>query len=405
MSDKNYNDESVSDFDDTQSGQVGNNAKTRKSPISKNRQKKTGCLGGLMYFIFIVSVSVILACLGWMAASDVLALNKGSEAIEVTLPEEIFTEKEVEVTDSDGNVTGTDTINVADIGEVADILKDAGIIKYKPLFTIYSGISDAKEKMDPGTYTLNTEYDYRAIIKKMQFGSDSQVRTMVTFPEGFTMKEIFARLEENKICEYTELMDCAANVEFNYKFLENVPLGDASRLEGFLFPDTYEFYQGMTPEAAIDTFLQIFHYKLTAEMWELAEKKSLSMRDIVNIASMIEKEAANDDERATIASVIYNRLAANMALGIDATIQYALPEHKEVLSEADLAIDSPYNTRMYTGLPPTPIANPGFPSIMAALKPATTDYLYYALDTATGTHKFFKTAAEFNAFVATQDYT
>lgn len=405
MSDKNYNDESVSDFDDAKAGQAGNSAKQRQSPISKNRQKKTGCLGGLMYFIFIVSVSVILACLGWMAASDVLALNKGSEAIEVTLPEEIFTQKEVEVTDSEGNVTGTDTINVADIGEVADILKDAGIIKYKPLFTIYSGISDAKEKMDPGTYTLNTEYDYRAIIKKMQFGSDSQVRTMVTFPEGFTMKEIFARLEENKICKYDDLMECAATVQFNYKFLENVPLGDASRLEGFLYPDTYEFYQGMTPEAAIDTFLQIFHYKLTAEMWDLAEKKSLSMRDIVNIASMIEKEAANDDERATIASVIYNRLEDNMALGIDATIQYALPEHKEVLSESDLAIDSPYNTRMYTGLPPTPIANPGFPSIMAALKPATTDYLYYALDTATGTHKFFKTAAEFNAFVATQDYT
>ncbi len=405
MSDKNYNDEKNSDFDGAQSGQVGNNAKKRESPISKNRQKKTGCLGGLMYFIFIVSVSVILACLGWMAASDVLALNKGSEAIEVTLPEEIFTQKEVDIKDSDGNVTGTDTINVADIGKVADILRDAGIIKYKALFTMYSGISDAKEKMDPGTYTLNTEYDYRAIVKKMQFGSDSQVRTMVTFPEGFTMKEIFTRLEENKICKYDDLMECAATVQFNYKFLENVPLGDASRLEGFLYPDTYEFYQGMTPEAAIDTFLQIFHYKLTAEMWTLAEKKNLTMRDIVNIASMIEKEAANDDERATIASVIYNRLKANMALGIDATIQYALPEHKEVLTEADLAIDSPYNTRMYTGLPPTPIANPGFPSIMAALKPATTDYLYYALDTATGTHKFFKTAAEFNAFVATQDYS
>lgn len=405
MSDKNYNDESISASGDALSSRDEHNSKQRKSPISKNRQKKTGCLGGLMYFIFIVSISVILACLGWMAASDVLALNKGSDTIEITLPEEIFTQKEVDVTDSDGNVTGTDTINVADIGEVATILKDAGIIKYKALFTLYSGISDAKEKMDPGTYSLNTEYDYRAIVKKMQFGSDSQVRTMVTFPEGFTMKEIFTRLEENKICKYDELMDCAANVEFNYKFLENVPLGDASRLEGFLYPDTYEFYQGMTPEAAIDTFLQIFHYKLTAEMWTLAEKKGLSMRDIVNIASMIEKEAANDDERATIASVIYNRLAANMALGIDATIQYALPEHKETLTAEDLAIDSPYNTRMYTGLPPTPIANPGFPSIMAALKPATTNYLYYALDTETKTHKFFKTAAEFNAFVATQDYT
>ncbi|MBP8639887.1 MAG: endolytic transglycosylase MltG [Oscillospiraceae bacterium] len=400
MSEKNYNDKNFSAYDDEDKYPV----KSGSSPISRRREKKTGCLGGLMYFIFIVSISVILACLGWMAASDVLALNKEAEDIEITLPETIFTQKEIDVTDSDGNVTGTKTNNVADIGEVATILKDAGIIKYKALFSLYSGFSDAKDKMDPGTYSLNTEYDYRAIVKKMQFGSDSQVRTMVTFPEGFTMKEIFKRLEENKICTYDDLMECAANTEFNYKFLENIPLGDASRLEGFLYPDTYEFYQGMTPEAAIDTFLQIFHYKLTAEMWDMTEAKGLTMRDIVNIAAMIEKEAANDDERAKIASVIYNRLKINMALGIDATIQYTFAEHKETLTAEDFEIDSPYNTRKYTGLPPTPIANPGFPSITAALKPATTDYLYYALDTATSTHKFFKSAAEFNAFVATQNY-
>jgi len=405
MSDKNFNDGNLPSYDESEYGPDEPYVKRTASPISKRRDKKTGCLGGLMYFIFIVSVSIILACVGWMAASDVLALNKEIKSVDVTLPDTIFTEKQVEVKNADGNVTGTKTVNVADIGEVAKILKDAGIIAYKPLFVLYSGISDAKEKMDPGTYTLSTEYDYRAIVKKMQFGSDSQVRTMVTFPEGYTMKQIFQKLEDNKICKYDDLMNCAANTEFNYKFLESIPLGDATRLEGFLFPDTYEFYEGETPEATIDTFLQIFHYKLTAEMWDLAETKGLTMRDIVNIASMIEKEAANDDERATIASVIYNRLKANMALGIDATIQYALPEHKEELTQEDLELDSPYNTRKNVGLPPTPIANPGFASITAALKPATTTYLYYALDTATGTHKFFKNAAEFNAFVATQDYS
>ena len=378
--------------------------KTRTGPVSKRRDEKTGCLGGLMYFIFIVSVSIILACVGWMAASDVFALNKEETTIEVTLPEDIFTEKQVDVKDADGKVTGQKAVMVADIGDVAQILKDAGVIQYKSLFKLYSSISDAKVKMDPGTYKLSTIYDYRAIVKKMQFGSDSQVRTMVTFPEGFTMEEMFKRLEENKICKYDDLMNCAANEEFGYKFLEGIPLGDAKRLEGFLFPDTYEFYQGMTPEAAIDTFLQIFHYKLTAEMWDLAQARGLSMREVVNIASMIEKEAANDEERAQIASVIYNRLKANMPLGIDATIQYALPEHKEQLTAEDLAIDSPYNTRKVTGLPPTPIANPGMPSIMAALKPATTKYYYYALDTATGKHKFFTNASEFNAFVATQNY-
>ncbi len=373
------------------------------APIQKRRDGKTGCLGGLMYFIFIVSISVILACVSWMAASDVLALNKEDKTADVTLPDTIFSEVHQKVTDASGKSTEK-TVSSANISDVARILKDAGIIKYTALFELYSGISDANLKINPGTYELSTQYDYRAIVKKMTYGSDSQVRTMVTFPEGYTMEEMFKRLEENKICTYTALMDCAANTQFSYKFLDNIPLGDSKRLEGFLFPDTYEFYQGETPEATIDTFLQIFHNKLTAEMWDIASAKGLSMRDIVNIASMIEKEAANDTERAEIASVIYNRISSKMPLGVDATIQYILPEHETVLTTADLAIESPYNTRLHTGLPPTPIANPGMASITAALKPASTKYYYYALDKATGTHKFFTNSGDFNAFVATQKY-
>ncbi len=373
-------------------------------PIRTRRDGKTGCLGGLMYFIFVISVSIILACLAWMAASDVLALNKEELTAEVTIPEEYFHQEQRDVVDENGNVTGTETVSVADIGSVARALKDAGIIEYKSLFRFYSMISNADVKIDPGTYELSTIYDYRAIVKKMQFGSDSQVRTMVTFPEGFTMEDIFKRLEENKICKYDDLMECAANYQFGYAFLEGIEYGDARRLEGFLFPDTYEFYQGMTADAAIDKFLQTFHYKLTAEMWELAEAKGLTMREIVTIASMVEKEAANDDERATIAGVIYNRLNANMYLGIDATVQYALPERKAVLTYDDLGIDSPYNTYKNLGLPAGPIASPGMPSINAAFKPASHNYYYYALDEASGTHRFFTNSSEHDAFVKTQSY-
>lgn len=388
---------------DAQKSEPGVNSREYKA-VRQRRDGKTGCLGGVMYFVFILSVSIILACLGWMAASDVLALNKEEKTTAVVLPETIFTDKEKTIVGDDGETTRTITIQVADMGEVAQILKDAGIIQYKSLFRFYSAISDADEKVDPGTYELSTLYDYRAVVKKMQFGSSSQVKDMITFPEGFTMKQIFERLEEKRICKVSELMDCAANVDFGYRFLEDVPLGDASRLEGFLYPDTYEFYQGMTPEAAIDTFLQIFHYKLTAEMWDIAAAKGYTMHQMMTIASMIEAEAANDDERANIASVIYNRLAKNMPLQIDATIQYILPERKENLSIEDTQIDNPYNTYKNTGLPPAPICNPGTPSINAAMKPAATNYLYYALDTATNTHKFFNTYEEHQAFVATQNY-
>ena len=374
-----------------------------EAPVTKGRESGSGCLGGLMYFVFILSISIILACVGWMAASDVFALNKEDTTAQVTIPDDIFTTKQEAVKASDGT-TSEKAVKVANMNKVAQILKDAGIIQYKGLFKLYSSISDANEKIDPGSYNLSTQYDYRAIVKKMQYGSDSQVKIKVMFPEGYTEAEIFQKLEDNKICTVEDLTDCAANTEFSYKFLDGIPMGDAKRLEGFLFPDTYEFYQGMTPEAAIDTFLKNFHEKLTAEMWDISESKNLSMRDVMNIASMIEKEAANNDERAIIASVIYNRMKAGMPLGIDATIQYVLPEHKEKLSDEDLKIDSLYNTRTHKGLPPTPIANPGMSSITAALKPATTNYYYYALDSATGKHRFFTNSSAFNAFVASQKY-
>lgn len=374
------------------------------SPIRSRRDGKLGCLGGLMYFIFVVSVSIILACLGWMAASDVLALNKDDITAEVIIPEECFTTVERNVTDEDGKVIGTEMVEAADMSVVAGLLKDAGIIQYKSLFRLYSGFSNADVKIDPGTYELSTQYDYRALVKKMQFGSDSQVKTMVTFPEGFTVSEIFQRLEENKICRYDELVECAASYDFGYTFLDGIEYGDYRRLEGFMFPDTYEFYQGMTPEAAINKFLLTFYYKLTAEMLDITASRGMTLRQVLAVASMIEKEAANDDERATISGIIYNRLAANMNLGIDATIQYVLPERKEVLTVYDLEIDSPYNTYKNLGLPVGPIANPGMPSIMAALNPATTSYYYYALDEATHTHRFFTNYSEHEAFVRTQSY-
>ena len=139
-------------------------------------------------------------------------------------------------------------------------------------------------------------------------------------------------------------------------------------------------------------------------MLEQAQDRGLTMRQIITIASMIEKEAANDAERSTIASVIYNRLAAGMPLGIDATILYVHPEHEGAPTVEMFDEDTLYNTRMHVGLTPTPICSPGLASIRAALNPDTSYYYYYALDTSTGTHRFVTNSAEFNAFVATQSY-
>lgn len=373
-------------------------------PVRQNHEYRSGCLGGIMYFVFILCVSVVLACVAWMAASDALALNKDNFSAVVSLPMSIFDSETVDTYDESGRKTGTERVTHADISYVADELKSAGLIEYKWLFELFCKISHADTKVDPGEYELESSFDYRALVKNMQSGSGATVTITVVIPEGFTMHQIFKRLEENKVCTYDELMDAAANYNYNYDFLDGIDQGDPTRLEGFLFPDTYEFYVGMQASSAINKLLENFHYRITDDMLTRMQNMGLDIRSVVNIASLIEREAANDNERGTIASVIYNRLAANMPLGIDASILYIHPDHEGSPTADMLAEDSPYNTRLYQGLPPTPIANPGLASIEAVLSPESTNYYYYALDTATGLHRFFTNSGEFDAFVATQNY-
>ncbi len=375
-------------------------------PIRFRRDSRTGCLGGLMYATFVICISIILACVGWMAACDVLALNKEPHTAAVTLPKDIFTPKAVEVKDRSGKVTGKRTVDAADISYVADALKDAGIIEYKRLFKLFAQFSHADVKLDPGTYVLNTELDYRAIVKNMQVGTASMVVTTITFPEGMTMAQIFDKLEEEGVCSAKDLYKAAAEFNYSFRFLENVETGESSRLEGFIFPNTYDFYQGEQPSSVINKFLTALHSRLTADMWKQIETRETTFRDTVIVASMLEKEAANDEERAMIASVIYNRMAAGMPLGIDSTILYVHPDYTGGvdLPASYLEEDSPYNTRLHTGLPPTPICNPGMASIKAALNPMETNYYYFALDAEAGVHRFFESYDSFTAFVAEQNY-
>lgn len=372
-------------------------------PVRQSREGRSGCLGGIMFFVFVISVSIILACLAWMVASDVLALNASDLETEVVLPKDYFTYEDYEVTDDDGN-TKTKTRHTADLGKVADALHEAGIVEYKWLFSLVGSIVGADESIDPGTYTLKDVYDYKALIRKMSAGSSAMVTLSITFPEGYTMRQIFQKLEDNGVCDYDELMDAAANATFTYSFLSDIEKGDPSRLEGFLFPDTYEFYEGMPASSAINRLLEGFYYKLTAEMLEWVEESGYTMRQIVTVASMIEKEAANDSERSTIASVIFNRLNDDWPLQIDSTTLYDYPDHVGAPTKEMLETDTPYNTRINKGLPPSPICSPGLASLRAAMQPESTSYYFYALDTETGTHRFFRSSSDFDAFVATQNY-
>ena len=374
-------------------------------PVRQSHEYRSGCLGGLMYFTFIICLSIVFACLAWMAASDMLALNKDNFTAIVTLPSSIFQSETVDKFDENGRKTGTKRVTHADMDYVADVLKDAGLIEYKWLFNLFCKVSTADEKVSPGEYELKSSFDYRALIQNMRAGSASTVTVDVTIPEGFKMHQIFLRLEENGVSTYNELMEAAESREYNYDFLDESEGKGAYRLEGYLFPDTYQFYVGMQASSAINKLLDNYRRKITDEMLERVNELGMNMYDILKVASLIEKEAANDEERPVIASVIYNRINSDMVLGIDASVLYPYNDHEGAPTAAMLEKDDPYNTRIRMGLPPTPICNPGLASINAALFPAATDYYYYALDTESGQHRFFRNGTEFDNFVATQDYS
>ncbi len=374
-------------------------------PVRQSHEYHSGCLGGLMYFTFIVCVSIVLACLAWMAASDMLALNKENFTAGVTLPSSIFESETVDRFDENGKKIGTKRVTHADMDYVADVLRDAGLIEYKWLFTTFCKISTADQKVSPGEYELKSSFDYRALIQNMRAGSSSTITVTVTIPEGFKMHQIFMRLEENGVSSYNDLMEDAGNTEYNYDFLAESEGEGAYRLEGFLFPDTYEFYVGMQGSSAINKLLDNYRRRVTDEMAARAEELGLTMYDVLKVASLIEKEAGSDDERALIASVIYNRLNAGIVLGIDASVLYPYDEHEGAPTAQMLEKDDPYNTRVRAGLPPTPICSPGLASIQAALYPETTNYYFYALDANAGVHRFFTNDTEFNNFVASQNYS
>ncbi len=347
----------------------------KRPPAQAKKRAHTGCLSGVLYFFFVIGLSALLAGGIWMAANEVLGLSKQPGQVNIEI-------KEGE-----------------SIADITDTLKAKGVIQYPWLFKLYANVSKAEEKIVPGAYVLETNLDYMAIVGAMKKNSQYRAIVKVTIPEGFTLKEIFARLEENRVCTTKDLWTVAREHEFSYSYLKELPKTD-NRLEGYLFPDTYEFYVNENPVDVISKMLAIFDRKLTADMRQQAEAMEMSIHEVVTLASMIEREAANAEEAPTISSVIHNRLRSDKFpyLQIDATILYALPAHKTALSSEDMDIDSPYNTYLYEGLPPGPICSPGKSSLMAAVDPDDTGYYFYAVNKE-GKHQFSKTKAEHDKVV------
>ena len=289
-----------------------------------------------------------------------------------------------------------------DFGSVVDQLKTNNIIEHTVLFRLFAAVTGGDDEIAQGTYVVDSDMDYRALLNSLSSSSSNRKEVEVTITEGMTVQQIFQLLEEEGVSTVDKLNDMAANHDYAFSFLQDIPLGDPNRLEGYLFPDTYDFYMGEDARYVINKMLVNFDSRVNDDIRAQIEETGYSIREILTIASMIEKETDGTD-RANIASVIYNRLnntsgGTNGYLQIDATIQYVLPEG-EIVSEEDYqTVQSPYNTYLNRGLPPGPIANPGMESIMAALNPNSTNYYYYALGD-DGVHHFFSSYSEHQAFL------
>ncbi|MCL2562818.1 MAG: endolytic transglycosylase MltG [Oscillospiraceae bacterium] len=343
------------------------------------RRKRTGFLGGVMYAAFILGVSTILAFVGWMLADDVLGLTRDDTPIEIAIPE---------------NFT---------IEEVADILYDAGVINHRWLFMWYAEQFERVERIQPGVYQVRPA-DFRAITGSLNQRTGAMVEVRVMIPEGRTMVQTFEILEAHGVATVDALMYAAENGTFHFDFLEDVPLDADYRLQGFLFPDTYIFFLHQNPEAVIRSMLRNFDTRMRQnDIYELLEDSEFTLHEIVNIAAMIEREMANAAEAPRISSVIHNRLNLPMRLQIDATIQFILPEVEEFVTYAHTQIPSVWNTYYVDGLPYGPIANPGVATILAALQPENTNFLFYALHI-NGHHEFFRNFDQHSAFMNTPNF-
>lgn len=351
----------------------------------RKKRKRLGAWGVLLYVVCVLGASGVLAGLSWMWANDVLALNKAPLTAVVEVKE-------------------GDTVD-----QVADKLKEQGLIEYKLIFKLFCSFThvsgkagDDDAKITPGSYELNTDMDYRALISSMGSSSASRLTTTVTIPEGTTEAQIFEMLEKAGVATVEDLEETAANYDFKFSFLQGVlPLGDPKRLEGYLFPDTYEFYMGEDPVNVLNKMILRFDEIFTDEMRKTMTDKGMTVNDAVIIASMIEKETDGTDQ-GKISSVIYNRLNNPTSetagyLNIDATILYATGG-----TVVNTQADTPYNTYTHTGLPPTAICCPGVDALKAAVSPESTKYYYYALGD-DGVHHFFRTKSQHSSFISSQE--
>ena len=353
-----------------------------------------------VWLVMIVLVSIFMARYMLVGINDMLANNKDEKSVNISIPPG------------------------SNLSKVSDILYNSGVIGDKSFFKLYTILTNSAGDFTNGDFEVKTNMDYEALINYLQTQSNRTDIVKVTFTEGMNVIECAQLLEENEVCSKEDFLKVCASNDFDeeYEFLTAISNANQRyyKLEGYLFPDTYQFYKYEDPHNTVERFLSNFSQKLQSKqkvsgydqkisIESIAAEKSMSLDYLINVASIIQAEAANTDDMYMVASVLYNRLntldngGVNSygegglgLLGMDSTVFYPYRSKAEIPSDIVKDFKSSYNTYNIEGLPPGPICNPGVDAIDAALNPESTDY-YYFCHSEDGTAYYAKTMSEHEA--------
>ncbi len=334
----------------------------------KYRNKKKGAHNRRMFrIIWIVMVVVIgigLAQYLVTGVNDMLAVGRSKVTVSVNIPK---------------NPTSQ---------QVADVLYNNGIISNPNFFMLYSKLTKADGNYSNGTYKIDTDMDYEEIINDLQISANRVDTVKVTVPEGMNIVEIGALLEKNGVCTSKELLDAANAAELDdYSLIKSIT-NDSDRyykVEGYLFPDTYEFYKSDDPKDVLGKMIYNGSKKLTKTIRDKAAAKKMSVDQLLTLASIIQAESADAKDMYNVSSILQNRLKDGPAHGIynlqcDSTKFYPYRQKSLVPSSQGASYVSKYDTDTIKGLPAGPICNPGADAIDAALNPNSTKYYYFCHD-------------------------
>jgi UPF0755 protein len=352
--------------------QETNEAVTVKKTKTK---KKRGCLVGAIYASCIVVISIFIALFILYTINDMSGITKPDVVVGVEIPK------------------GAKT------SQIADILHKNGVIDIPLVFRLYSKMTKADGKYQYGPHNLNKNMGYSEIIRVLESTPlDPKDQISVTFPEGFTVEQIAAKLEENNVCDRASFITASKEDVLNYDFIKTLPKNPnrIRKLEGYLFPDTYKFFIGEAADSVVKKFLDNFKKHISTQMLADMNAQGLTYDKMLTIASIVQTEGLNSDVMPDVASVFYNRLNNPNQypyLQSDATVLYVMLTRKVWLNNDDISNKSPYNTYNHKGLPPGPICNPGIDAINATIHPSTTQYYFFVTDS-DNIYYFSKTLAE-----------